>query len=230
MSTTICMYNFEYNGQVYSPAFSDPPSPKDSDEEHETSSSPPPTSPLTSSAATSWQRNLKNKRTADNMSESGEQGYKFVNKKPKYPTKFHEMLQPLSPVTTLPVDTVVGPVPSRTHQSKHDAVLQEDLYKLVRRRLQHFDQIHDLETFLMKHSENVDLNQYSSLDANDPDGGLNTFHMSCQHGDLPMAKLLIRFGANPKLTTREGFSTLHLAAFSGNSDLLFYVMSLKDRS
>ena len=29
MATTVCLYDYEYNGQVYSPAFSDPPSPKD---------------------------------------------------------------------------------------------------------------------------------------------------------------------------------------------------------
>ena len=48
MSTTVCLYNYEYNGQVYSPAFSDPPSPKDynpdsEEDADETTLSPPAT-------------------------------------------------------------------------------------------------------------------------------------------------------------------------------------------
>jgi len=49
MSTTVCLNNYEYNGQVYSPAFSDPPSPKDynpdSEEDVEDPCLSPPASP-----------------------------------------------------------------------------------------------------------------------------------------------------------------------------------------
>jgi ankyrin repeat protein len=41
--------------------------------------------------------------------------------------------------------------------------------------------------------------------------------------------VLVRFGADSRLTTREGFSALHIAAFSGHSDILLYIMSLKHR-
>merc|ERR1712088_397505 len=142
MSTTVCLNNYEYNGQVYSPAFSDPPSPKDynldSEEDVcdvEDSNLSPPMSPQKiesqrktpntqlsvvnnrdiiintqlielPSAKDLWRNKLKRKQS-DNIEKQSEDEiptdnlpFRFVNKKPKFPTKYHEMLQPLSPVTT----------------------------------------------------------------------------------------------------------------------------------
>ena len=75
----------------------------------------------------------------------------------------------------------------------------------------------NLEDFLVHHSENIDVNQYNH-------DGQTALQQSCSAGNLPLVKLLVRFGANMRLTTREGFSVLHIAAFSGHSELLAFVM------
>ena len=82
--------------------------------------------------------------------------------------------------------------------------------------------VNDIEDFLTKHSENVDLNEYN-------EEGRTALQQSCFEGNLQLAQVLVRFGADSRLTTREGFSALHIAAFSGHSDVLLYIMSLKHR-
>jgi ankyrin repeat protein len=77
--------------------------------------------------------------------------------------------------------------------------------------------VSSLEDFLLRHSENIDVNQYN-------DDGQTALQQSCLAGNLSLVKLLVRFGANMRLTTKEGFSILHIAAFSGHSDLLNFVM------
>ena len=76
MSTTVCASNYEYQGQVYSPAFSEPSSPMSST----TSSQPPSPKP--------------------DLEYDFEE--EFVSKRPKFANKYEEMLQPLDPVRTLP--------------------------------------------------------------------------------------------------------------------------------
>merc|ERR1711997_89964 len=56
----------------------------------------------------------------------------FVNKKPKYPTKYHEMLQPLSPVTTFPpVNTTDLTSLNMNQKPKTDVQLQERFNALI---------------------------------------------------------------------------------------------------
>lgn len=140
------------------------------------------------------------------------------NKQPRFATKYDEMLQPLSPVTTLPVETKQGISIHKTHKSDFDAQLQRQFQNL----LGIASNVGDIEEFLSKHSENVDLNEYN-------DDGRTALQQSCFEGNLRLAQLLVRFGADSRLTTREGFSALHIAAFSGHSDILLYIMSLKHR-
>ena len=140
------------------------------------------------------------------------------NKQPRFATKYDEMLQPLSPVTTLPVETKQGLSIHKTHQSIFDEQLQRQFQNL----LVMASNVSDIEDFLSKHSENVDLNEYN-------EEGRTALQQSCFEGNLPLAQLLVRFGADSRLTTREGFSALHIAAFSGHSDILLYIMSLKHR-
>ena len=140
------------------------------------------------------------------------------NKQPRFATKYNEMLQPLSPVTTLPVETRQGLSIHKTHKSDFDAQLQRQFQNL----LGIASNVGDIEEFLSKHSENVDLNEYN-------DDGRTALQQSCFEGNLRLAQLLVRFGADSRLTTREGFSALHIAAFSGHSDVLLYIMSLKHR-
>ena len=76
------------------------------------------------------------------------------------------------------------------------------------------------ELFLTEHLEKLDINQFNRE-------GRTALQQSCLEGNLPLAKVLVKFGANSRIMTREGFSTLHLAVFSGHSHLMSYVMSLR---
>ena len=35
---------------------------------------------------------------------------------------------------------------------------------------------------------------------------------------------MIRFGADPNLTNRDGWTTLHISAYSGHSEITQYIM------
>jgi len=281
MTEEISYSTYSYQGQVYSPAFSDPPSPSspmsttsdttttasiqsDSyspEEEGFESADMSPVyneeSPSSSSNASIDVHSLAS--ISSSSSDKGGFEHKIDNSafnshkdnhefnhssqntfsslqgsasKPKFPTKYHEMLQPLSPVTTLPVDEVIRrPLPNRTHVTEHDIQLQKQFHSLVESATGQvsksatttdteetlLSRVNSLEDFLIRHSENIDVNQYNG-------DGQTALQECCLAGNLPLVKLLVRFGANMRLTTREGFSILHIAAFSGHSDLLAFVM------
>ena len=258
MSTTVCLYDYEYNGQVYSPAFSDPPSPKDynpdSEEDAEETSLSPPTTPNVHKVKESvsviknqttrlpstkdiWRNKLKRKSSEQeiNCDTNRENSFQFVNKKPKYPTKYHEMLQPLSPYTTLFPDTSVG---TKSFESNHlkeqmptkiDVQLQEKFNQLINFSFESEQEqastknersTRKVEEFLTTHSTSIDINRYN-------DEGQTPLQRCCFEGNLPLAKILVKFGAKSKITTRDGFTTLHIAAFSGHSHMMFYIMNIK---
>ncbi|TRY63462.1 hypothetical protein TCAL_11964 [Tigriopus californicus] len=185
---------------VYSPAFSDPPSPmsttSDMDETEVISSSTPPMTELIPEPPKPEIRH-------------------FVNRMPAFPTIYHEALQPLSPLTTLPVPSRVMPSPSTRVQKVDEALQAEFLQKCLR-----MNDLADLEDFLRLHSEQLNLNAYDEY-------GSTPLHLACLEGNLPLVKILIQFGANPHLTNRDGFSLVHLASFSYNSQLLTYILGLK---
>ena len=284
MSEEISYSNYLYQGQVYSPAFSDPPSPSspmsttsdttvasstqiDNCDSERSSSvissdmSPTNNEPKPCSASTT---NIENDRLAlpssissdnkrsdciatktsyqndreDLLFQTAQNPFSSLQNnlsRPKFPTKYHEMLQPLSPVTTLPVESVIRrPLPNKTHITEHDIHLQKKFHSLVdsaatcqvskttataedNEKELALTRVSSLEDFLLRHSENIDVNQYN-------DDGQTALQQSCLAGNLSLVKLLVRFGANMRLTTREGFSILHIAAFSGHSDLLNFVM------
>ena len=274
MSTTVCSYNYEYNGQIYSPAFSDPPSPKeynyDSEEDGcliETSSLSPPLSPVRQKSSKTdvgvssnrleelsfhestsinnntsiglpstkdlWKNNLKRKNPDVELNSESFISNKnlngllpFVNKKPKFPTKYHEMLQPLSPATSYPPATTTEFNSLNVKQRPEtDVQLQEQLNCLIDDIISSSDEgipssTSKVEEFLLKHSEKVDLNRYNSE-------GQTILQRCCLEGNLSLAKLVVRFGAKSKITTRDGFTTLHIAAFSCHSQMLFFVLNLK---
>ena len=296
MSEEICYSNYQFQGQVYSPAFSNPPSPSSpmsttsdtassshqpdiycGEEQPVVQSSPSKTAinNLPTDMTPTYNAKTVSSNSDDqahkvrldngssisssncvalesmnnqNYSNKFEESHNFKklpsqhnsnslqgsSTKLRYPTKYHEMLQPLSPVTTLPVEEVVRrPLPNKTHQVDHDIHLQKRFHSLVDTATSSLskstttttidnektflNRVNDIEDFLLQHSENVDVNQYNS-------DGKTALQQSCLAGNLPLVKLLVRFGANMRLTTREGFSILHIAAFSGHSDLLTFVM------
>lgn len=275
MSTTVCSYNYEFNGQVHSPAFSDPPSPKDynpdSEEdgcEVEDSNLSPPmsphqgesrnnhdntttfclqessvnnpskiiNSPLLSLPSTKdlWKNKLKRKHSDfDANCDNHTTTFSFVNKKPKFPTKYHEMLQPLSPVTSFPptnITTEITLLNNATQKptTKADVQLQKqfDLFIDENMGVNEQEEIPDesstrkVEDFLINHSKSININRYNG-------DGQTPLQRCCFEGKLALAKLLVKFGAKSKLTTRDGFSTLHIAAFSGRSQMLFFIMNIK---
>lgn len=59
--------------------------------------------------------------------------------------------------------------------------------------------------------------------------GDSPLHRSCRLGALETVKLLVRHGADPELTNREGWSPLHLAVDSGYQDVVVYLLSLSRR-
>jgi len=197
-----------------------------------TCSSPPPTSPMSTMSdppsPSSWTSECEdqsfsssNKKRSSNHFEDEEseasrvpEYHPYVNKKPKFATKYDEMLQPMSPMTYLPVESVM--IPMKTHRANFSTQSQKQFRNLLETKAK----LNDIEHFLGQHSESIDINEYSV-------DGRTALHQCCFDGNLPTAKLLVRFGADAKLTTREGFSTLHIAAFSGHSNVLLYIMSLR---
>ncbi len=208
MSERISSSNYTFQGQVLSPAFSPPPSPS-SDAES--------TNSVDEVDSRRQQPAMPKKRR---MSQQQQQQQKqvFVNKKPKFPTKYHEMLQPLSPVTTLPVwsrnqQRHYQPLPVKP--TDINVQLQIEFLKMMR-----ICEADTIESFLQQHSENVDINQFN-------EDGQTFLHQACQRGDTTCARVLLKFGANPRIANRDGFTIRHLASFSGNSELLLLVSGLK---
>ncbi len=149
------------------------------------------------------------RKSSDNLNE-------FRSKVPKYANKYEEMLQPLSPVTTLPCP-VIRPLSSRTHTRDFDAELQKQFEDLLTGTC-----AEEVDSFLNKHSDSLDIDAFNSE-------GRTALQQSCLEGDLPLAKVLVKFGANLRSTTRDGFSTFHLAVFSGHSQLMSYILNLQSR-
>lgn len=171
-----------YQDPVYSPAFSEPPSPS--------------SSPMSTGSDPEESEIVREEESL------------FRNRKPEYPTKYHEMLQPLHPVLSVPVETIVP-----THSSSVNIQLQEQFDSLLR-----ICQVESVERFLRQHSENIDINRYNS-------DGQTPLHQACVEGNLALVRILVQYGANCQLTTKGGFSPIHLATFSGNTEVLSFVIS-----
>ena len=123
------------------------------------------------------------------------------------------MLQPLSPVITLPVESSYTQYQTKP---KVNAELQKEFMQLLRG-----SNLNEIERFLREHSENVDVNVF------DPEFGQTPLHDACQLGQFELVKILVQYGANHKLTNRDGFSIWHLAAFCGNPKILSYISNLR---
>ena len=80
-----------------------------------------------------------------------------------------------------------------------------------------------MESWLEEHHECVNLNLYSSE-------GLTPLQEVCQEGgegSTELARLLVRFGADTRLSSRDGWSPVHMASFSGNTNLLLFLLSCR---
>jgi hypothetical protein len=206
MSTTLSLFTYEFQGQVLSPAFSPPPSPESDDNESVNS---------LEEGDSCRVEEERERRKRKMLLPAEPKQKKFVNKKPKFPTRYHEMLQPISPVTTVPWRTSQ---PTSSHKAPVNVLLQEEFLQLMRDC-----DVAKIECFLRQHSENIDINRFNVE-------GQTALHEACQLGNVACVKALLLFGADPRLTNRDGFSTLHLSAFSGSSELLTLVSGLKKSS
>ena len=244
MSTHVTCYNYNYQGQVLSPAFSEPASPCSStssscysDGEMEPDSpdfgpiSPKSPSTMTcispkSPTSTMTCDNNKpplnvNKRKRSHSDgeviDQRHQRQEFRTKVPRFANKYEEMLQPLSPVTTLPCDVVCPPSPnSKFPNPKYCPKLQNQLQNVINTK----DNINLLDQFLYDHSTKVNINQYNLE-------GRTALQQSCVDGNLALAKVLVKYGADHRITTREGYPTLQCAVFSGHSEIFLYILNLR---
>ena len=120
---------------------------------------------------------------------------------------------PLAPATTL-----TTPRPRPPPQPRGDPGLQADLADLVK-----LGKKDKMESWLEEHHECVNLNLYS------PEG-LTPLQEVCQEGgegSTELARLLVRFGADTRLSSRDGWSPVHMASFSGNTNLLLFLLSCR---
>ena len=134
-----------------------------------------------------------------------------VSKVPRYiGTIYEARLAPLSPVTTIPVPSYVGSAAVRPRQQ--DQQLQQRMLTLILRG----DQL-VLDQFLEENGKFVDVNQYG-------EDGVTPVQRICQSGgSVDLAKVLVKYGADLRLTSRDGWSPLHMAVFSGNYKLLSFI-------
>ena len=134
-----------------------------------------------------------------------------VSKVPRYVgTIYEQRLAPLSPVTSLPVPLYVG----SGHVKRHDNKLQAKFLEII-------DNGNDtaLESFLELNGDFVDVNQYG-------EDGVTPVQRVCQDGGkVAVARVLVKYGADLKLTSRDGWAPLHMASFSGNLQLMMYIRS-----
>ena len=74
--------------------------------------------------------------------------------------------------------------------------------------------------FLTKNSEMVDINHYSQL-------GETALQRVCQDSgpsSLEMVKVLVKHGADITMTTRDGWSPIHIVSTTGDSRILLFLL------
>ena len=146
------------------------------------------------------------------------------------------MLQPLSPVTTFPPCNITNDPGSSTSKQKPitwDVQLQQEFNMLLNESIPlanddqnsqisssatQMNSARKVEDFLINHCKSIDINRYN-------EEGQTPLQRCCLEGNIQLAKLLVKFGAKSKITTRDGFTTLHIAAFSGQSQMMLFILN-----
>ena len=59
--------------------------------------------------------------------------------------------------------------------------------------------------------------------------GQTALHHSCTDGNFELVKLLLKFGADPRLANRDGWNPLHIATFSGHHDIMLFLLGCSAR-
>jgi len=55
--------------------------------------------------------------------------------------------------------------------------------------------------------------------------GLNALHHCCRAGNLELVKLLVSYGADVRLATRDGWTPLHIAVGAGHQDVVRFLLN-----
>ncbi len=147
-------------------------------------------------------------------------------KRPRFRDAYEAQLQQsLAPFTSLPPppsssssSSTTQTFPKPTHRSAYDERLQGVFGSLVARA-----DADRLAQLLRHSSELIDVDKFDSE-------GRTALHRFCLEGRLNLVKLLVRYGADVTLRTREGWSMIHIASFSGNSEMLMYLLKCSSRS
>ena len=119
--------------------------------------------------------------------------------------------------STTSAATPLRPMPERTHVSHVNEIYQQKFHNFVESR-----NVAGLEDLLSAHSHLIDINRYDSV-------GRTPLQHFCSAGELALVKLLVRYGADTQLRSRDGWSAVHYATFSGVQDVLLYVIRCSRR-
>ena len=158
--------------------------------------------PSTSPHRTASPHRVSLKRKAEDACSSAKKAYRG--------TIYEKMLSPLMPATTLPISTRVCEASTK----KVNSCLQTKLLTILE------DADEDkLKEFLRLHGDQIDINEYGS-------DGVTPLQRVCQAGGkVGLASTLIGYGADVKLTSRDGWSVVHMATYSGNTNLMMYLLT-----
>ena len=121
---------------------------------------------------------------------------------------YEEKLLPLLPVRS----ETHRPLPRPTHvknfnkftQSRFDEALRNCDYS-------------ELKDLLSCYNDQIDINLLN-------EEGNTPIQVAALGGSLEIVRLMIRFGADPNLSNRDGWSTLHISAYAGHSEITQYIM------
>jgi len=110
-------------------------------------------------------------------------------------------------------------MPQPTHQVSYNPSIQARFNNALQN-----NDISELQDILQSSSDNnnIDINLYNQ-------DGQTPIQQACMSGQLAIVQLMIRFGADPNLRSRDGWATLHLASFYGNSEILQYIILCSKR-
>ena len=108
-------------------------------------------------------------------------------------------------------------MPQPTHQVSYNPTLQARFNNA----LQNKDR-GELQELLARSSDSIDINKYNA-------DGQTPIQAACLTGELELVQLMIRYGADPNMRSRDGWGTLHLASFYGNSEILQYIILCSNR-
>lgn len=108
-------------------------------------------------------------------------------------------------------------MPQPTHQVSYNPSLQARFNNALQNQ-----DYRELQDLLDTSSDHIDINKYNQ-------DGQTPIQQACISGQLAMVQLMIRYGADPNMRSRDGWATLHLASFYGNSEILQYIILCSKR-